>query len=86
MRTSVKRYKIGLIAEPEEPPAALENGAYRSRAGWCQIRNLIPSKIRNLCGPSVIWSTNESMVKRPIIDVVLKFGKEDIGPGIVLVI
>ncbi|GBN41802.1 hypothetical protein AVEN_118135-1 [Araneus ventricosus] len=27
MRTSVKRYKIGLIAEPEEQPAALENGA-----------------------------------------------------------
>ncbi|GBM77183.1 Threonylcarbamoyladenosine tRNA methylthiotransferase [Araneus ventricosus] len=53
--------------------------------GWYQIRNLIPSKNRNICGPSVIWSTNESMVKRPIIDVELKFGEEGIGPGIVLV-
>ncbi|GBM68269.1 hypothetical protein AVEN_88841-1 [Araneus ventricosus] len=34
MRTSVKRYKIGLIAEPEEPTAALENGAYRSPLVW----------------------------------------------------
>ncbi|GBM97593.1 hypothetical protein AVEN_121413-1 [Araneus ventricosus] len=33
MRTSVKRYEIGLIAEPEEPPAALENGACRSPVG-----------------------------------------------------
>ncbi|GBN46276.1 hypothetical protein AVEN_77616-1 [Araneus ventricosus] len=51
-------------------------------AGWYQIRNLVPSKNRNICGPSVIWSTNESMVNRPIIDVVLMFGEE----GIVLVI
>ncbi|GBM52089.1 hypothetical protein AVEN_56850-1, partial [Araneus ventricosus] len=57
-----------------------------SVAGWYQIRNLIPSKNRNICGTTVIWSTNESMVKRPIIDVVLKFGEESIGPGIVLVI
>ncbi|GBL85493.1 hypothetical protein AVEN_34659-1 [Araneus ventricosus] len=34
MRTSVKRYKIGLIAEPEEPPAALENGAYPVPLVW----------------------------------------------------
>ncbi|GBM69280.1 Cellular tumor antigen p53 [Araneus ventricosus] len=51
-------------------------------AGWYQIRNPIPSKNRNICGPSVIWSTNKSMVKRPIIDVVLKFGEEGIGPGL----
>ncbi|GBM45016.1 hypothetical protein AVEN_98869-1 [Araneus ventricosus] len=46
MRTSVKRYKIGLIAEPEEPPAALGNGACRFPVGvaWkfgeggCQLR------------------------------------------------
>ncbi|GBM27837.1 hypothetical protein AVEN_119292-1 [Araneus ventricosus] len=46
-----------------------------------------PDSIKNhhICGPSV-WSMSESIGKRPIIDVVLKFGEEGIGPGIVLVI
>ncbi|GBO10090.1 hypothetical protein AVEN_23081-1 [Araneus ventricosus] len=45
MRTSVKRYKIGLIAEPEEPPAALENGAYRSPLVWCgSLERRVPAR------------------------------------------
>ncbi|GBL92235.1 hypothetical protein AVEN_170596-1, partial [Araneus ventricosus] len=52
---------------------------WASGPDWYQIRNLSPSKNSHICRPSVIWSTKESMGKRPIIDVVLKFGEEGIA-------
>ncbi|GBL86775.1 hypothetical protein AVEN_96015-1 [Araneus ventricosus] len=69
MRTSVKRYKVGLIAEPEEPPAALENGAV-----WKCGVEIWRGEYQLRCRPRHLTAVHHYVVRPEITLVLLQNG------------